>query len=105
MTAAFITAARNVLTPQNLALLVDALAPQWVAAADRLPEPTMEGDVAVWELALIVRESSSIVHVGYYNRYDTKWVSIWGLERIDDVTHWMPLPAKPATMEGGRLDA
>ena len=102
--AALIVAARNLLTPENLLALCAGLAPQWVAVAERLPEA---------ETPVLILRNGNAETGGLYWEYpgfeeDFQAYQYWdrptdigmGWE-WDEVTHWMPLPAAPATMEGG----
>ncbi|WP_216726051.1 DUF551 domain-containing protein [Hymenobacter siberiensis] len=101
--AAFIVAVRNVLTPENLTLLVAgqaalaAAAPQWVSVAERLPEAE-EGytEFSTWVLAYTM--AGRQIEASYYFKGPLKgWHTPTGKA---DVTHWMPLPTARATMEG-----
>ena len=139
--AAFIAAARNLLTPENVARLIagaaaialatcevclgtgkldddlawdepgtenrcskcpycQAPAPAvtgWVAVADGLPEPE-EGytEFSPWVLAYTTRGRQ--IQASYYGPLKG-WRTPTGRA---DVTHWMPQPTPPATMEGGQ---
>ena len=104
--AAFIAAARNLLTPDNLALLCAAPAPQWVPVSERLPEIHIVNE-GHWceahesDLVLAVVDGQTSEQLHYCNKKG-QWRAA-GLEfygNYEQVTHWMPLPAAPATMEG-----
>ena len=91
--AAFIAAARNLLTPENLLALCAALVPQWVAVTERLPE-AKEGytEFSPWVLAYTT--AGRQIEASYYFKESLKgWHTPTGKA---DVTHWMLLPTSPA---------
>lgn len=104
--AAFIAAARNLLTPENVARLIAALAPAlavtgWIAVADRLPEGENErlNDYCSQEVLIKVRcaEYAQSLGIAYYDREAGKWMVELDDEEFEmtDVTHWMNLPTPP----------
>ena len=99
--AAFIAAARNLLTPENLSLLVAALAPQWVSVTEGLPE----GGKRV----LLQGSKGGTQCIGFLKLSNVKGGYAWDcgvqFRSMAEVTHWMPLPAAPATMEGSQPNA
>lgn len=77
--ASFIAAARNLLTPENLALLTAALqapiAPAgWVAVGDRLPNQE-DGAMPGPSLKLYMYSVEFGVEEGFYNSYTEMWVT------------------------------
>lgn len=94
--AAFIAAARNLLTPENLALLIAQQAAPvagWIAVGDGLPD-AQEGytEFSPWVLAYTT--AGRQIEATYYI---TGRVQGWySTTKSADVTHWMPLPTPPA---------
>ena len=89
--AAFIAAARNLLTPENLTLLVASLAPQWVPVSERMPT---SGEY----VALIHEEDEENEHLPRCAYYDaTRWRAGSTTWNMKSFSHWMPLPSPPTT--------
>ena len=93
--AHFIAAAHNLLTPENLTLLVDALAPQWVYIGEGLPKT--EGEYLVvgtgWDKPIV--STADFTSGGWHS--DSEGVDRLIPEGI--ITHWMPLPKAPNTKQ------
>lgn len=57
----------------------------WISVKDKLPH--LSTDVLMWQKGVI------IPRIGFY--VDGSWWDFWSDRRVQNVTHWMPLPEPP----------
>jgi len=69
---------------------------EWISVKDKLPAGQWNVNHPWLSREVLIANSCSI-EVGYYNRRDETWYigTPKAAEWIDDITHWMPLPANP----------
>ena len=85
--AAFIAAARNLLTPENLTLLVAALAPKWLPVAD-LPSKLHE------EFLYVLLPTGTVAQAMYTDFFTNDLEGVAWCEYID-IDCLEPLPVQP----------
>jgi len=71
----------------------------WISVTDRLPMGQWSVNHPYWSEEVLIANSCSI-NIGYYDRDNEGWYVAEGTfgvnkERIDKITHWMPLPINP----------
>ncbi len=58
----------------------------WISVKDRVPEDGQEVDV--WQKGIFNWRETNVIYEKYDGFYHNN-------EKLNDVTHWMPLPAPP----------
>lgn len=72
---------------------------KWISVSDGLPSGRRGINYPHWSEEVLIANSCSI-SIGYYDRSNEAWYVAEGTfgrhkERIDKITHWMPLPVNP----------
>lgn len=67
----------------------------WVACSERLPEVSMKPLLIYGSK---VNGDKMPIKIAYWNGYWRQWISNVQIKR--NVTHWMPLPAAPPSVDG-----
>lgn len=91
--------AKQARTIEELQAATKAAAPQWIPVSERLPDS--DDEVLVYPFP----DNSYGIRLGTYHPYEGKLKGKWTYEEerhsyyeqveINNVTHWMPLPAAP----------
>jgi len=84
---------KRVRLTEDLALI------EWISVRDGLPSGQWNVNHGYWSEEVLIANSCSI-SIGYYDRNNQAWYVAEGTfgvhkERIDKITHWMPLPINP----------
>ena len=69
---------------------------KWISVKDKMPLGQWNINHPWLSEEVLIANSCSI-NIGFYNRYDMRWYvdAPADNERIDKITHWMPLPVNP----------
>lgn len=70
----------------------------WISVKERLPEKDNEMDDEDSEsVRVLLSDADGNRVAGYYDFYHKAWFQSLSCERVENVTHWIPLPLTPGT--------